>query len=406
MKYVVILGDGMADWKVDALGGKTPLQYSNIENFDYFAKHGQVGMVKTVPTGMSPGSDTANLAVFGYDPAVYYSGRSPYEAASIGVPMLASDVTFRLNFVTLSEADNYGDRVMLDHSSDEITTGEATVLLNSIREAFATEELEFHAGISYRHIMLWHEAPYEFKLIPPHDIIGKTVKEYMPKGPGSDKIQAMMEKSADILKNHPVNLDRIKRGLKPANSIWIWGEGKKPLLSNFEEKYGLKGSVISAVDLIKGIGKCADMKIIEVEGATGNVHTNFDGKAAAALEELKNGADFVYLHVEAPDECGHRNEVENKVKSIELLDKKIAKVLVEELDKLGEDYKILVLPDHPTPLAIRTHTGDPVPFIIYDSTKKAEVASNATYDEDYASSTGVYIEHGYKLMDLFIKGEI
>jgi 2,3-bisphosphoglycerate-independent phosphoglycerate mutase len=405
MKYVVILGDGMADWKVEELGGKTPLQYSNTENFDYFAKHGEVGMVKTVPTGMNPGSDTANLAVFGYDPAIYYSGRSPYEAASIGVPMEATDVTFRCNFVTLSQEEEYGNRVMLDHSSDEITTAEATVLLAAVREAFATEEIEFHEGISYRHIMLWHEAPYEFKLIPPHDIIGKTVRDFMPKGPGSEKIHEMMEKSANLLKDHPVNLARIARGLKPANSIWIWGEGKKPLLTNFEEKYGLKGSVISAVDLIKGIGLCADMNIVEVEGATGNVHTNFKGKADAALKELENGADFVYVHVEAPDECGHRNELGNKVKSIELLDEKVAKVIKEGLDKRGEAYKILVLPDHPTPLAIRTHTGDPVPFVIYDSTKKVNV-EEATYDEEYANSTGLYIEEGYKLMDLFIKGEI
>lgn len=404
MKYVVILGDGMADFGVEELGGKTPLQYANTEYFDYFAKHGKVGMVKTVPTGMNPGSDTANLAVFGYNPEVYYSGRSPYEAASIGVPMSSTDVTFRLNFVTISEGEEYGDRVMLDHSSDEITTAEAKLLLDSVREKFQSEDIEFHAGISYRHIMLWHNAPYEFKLTPPHDIIGKNIGDYLPQGKESSRILDMMKASAEILKDHPVNLDRIKRGLKPANTIWIWGEGKAPQLSDFKEKYGINGSVISAVDLIKGIGKCANMKNVEVEGATGNVHTNFDGKAAATINELDNGADFVYVHVEAPDEAGHRNELDNKVKSIELLDSKIAKFIKEELDKRGEPYRIMVLPDHPTPLAIRTHTGDPVPFVIYDSTKDSNNA-DASYDEVYAASTGVYVEEGYKLMDLFIKGE-
>jgi 2,3-bisphosphoglycerate-independent phosphoglycerate mutase len=253
--------------------------------------------------------------------------------------------------------------------------------------------------------MVWHEGPYEFKLIPPHDIIGKAVADYLPKGKGSERIFDMMRKSADFLKDHPINVDRVKRGLKPANSIWIWGEGKKPLLVDFKEKYGLQGSVISAVDLIKGIGICANMKIVEVEGATGNIHTNFEGKAQATINALDNGADLVYLHVEAPDECGHRQEIENKVKSIELLDKKVAKFIKEELDKRGEPYRIIVLPDHPTPLVLRTHTGDPVPFVIYDSTKDA-FNKDATYDEVFAATTNIYIEEGYKVMNYFISGRL
>ncbi|NLZ49000.1 MAG: cofactor-independent phosphoglycerate mutase [Clostridiales bacterium] len=400
MKYVVILADGMADYIVEELGNKTPLQYAKTNNFDYLASKGEVGLVNTIPEGMPPGSDTANLAVMGYNPKLYYTGRSPFEAASMGIDLKDTDVTFRCNVVTLSEAENYKDRIMLDHSADEITTEEAAILIEDLKKELETEEMKLYAGVSYRHLLVWDKAPSDYKLIPPHDIIGRKIEEYLPTGKDSKVLLEMMEKSVDILEKHPINLDRIKRGLKPANSIWIWGEGKKPLLTKFHEKYGLKGAVISAVDLIKGIGKCADLEVIEVEGATGNVHTNYTGKAKAALEALNKGKDFVYIHIEAPDECGHRNERDNKVKSIELIDEKIAGFLIQELDKASEDYKIMVLPDHPTPLTLRTHTSDPVPFLIYDSRK--EIANPYNFDEDGAAKSGLFFQDGCKLMDYFI----
>jgi len=400
LKYVVILADGMADYKVEELGSKTPLQYAKTPNFDYLAAKGEVGLVSTIPQGMPPGSDTANLAVMGYNPELYYTGRSPFEAASMGIDLKDTDVTFRCNVVTLSEAESYKDRIMLDHSADEITTEEAAVLIEALKKELETDAMKLYPGISYRHLLVWDKAPSDYKLIPPHDIIGRRIEEYLPTGKDSGVILEMMEKSVAILENHPINQDRIKRGLKPANSIWIWGEGKKPLLTKFPEKYGLKGAVISAVDLIKGIGKCADLQVIEVEGATGNIHTNYTGKAKAALEALSNGNDFVYIHIEAPDECGHRNERDNKVKSIELIDEKIAGYLIQELGKQSEDYRIMVLPDHPTPLSLRTHTSDPVPFLIYDSRMIKENPYN--FDEDGAAKSGLFFQEGYKLMDYFI----
>lgn len=390
----------MADYKVEELGSKTPLQYAKTPNFDYLAAKGEVGLVSTIPQGMPPGSDTANLAVMGYNPELYYTGRSPFEAASMGIDLKDTDVTFRCNVVTLSEAESYKDRIMLDHSADEITTEEAAVLIEALKKELETDAMKLYPGISYRHLLVCDKAPSDYKLIPPHDIIGRRIEEYLPTGKDSGVILEMMEKSVAILENHPINQDRIKRGLKPANSIWIWGEGKKPLLTKFPEKYGLKGAVISAVDLIKGIGKCADLQVIEVEGATGNIHTNYTGKAKAALEALSNGNDFVYIHIEAPDECGHRNERDNKVKSIELIDEKIAGYLIQELGKQSEDYRIMVLPDHPTPLSLRTHTSDPVPFLIYDSRMIKENPYN--FDEDGAAKSGLFFQEGYKLMDYFI----
>ena len=325
MKYIVVLGDGMSDYPVAQLDNKTPLQYANTPTFDYMAKHGIQGTVKTVPEGMPAGSDTANMAVFGYDPFVYYSGRSPFEAASMGVSMLDTDITFRCNLVTVSDDEIYEEKIMIDHSSDEITTEEAEVLIKALSEYLGTEIIKFYPGISYRHLMIWDNGPYAWNLTPPHDILGQKVKDYMPKGTGSEIIEEMTKKSYKFLTEHDINKKRVARGLKPANSIWIWGEGKKPLLSSFYEKYKLKGSVISAVDLIKGIGMCSGMDVIDVEGATGNIHTNFKGKAKAALDEMAKGNDFVYIHVEAPDECGHRFEIENKYKAIELIDNQISK---------------------------------------------------------------------------------
>ncbi|WHH61425.1 cofactor-independent phosphoglycerate mutase [Petroclostridium sp. X23] len=402
MKYIVILGDGMADTPVEQLGGKTPLQYANIPTIDDLAKHGQLGMVKTVPDDIAPGSDVANLSVMGYNPYEYYTGRSPLEAASMGVPLSDSDITFRCNLVTLSEEEPYSEKVMIDYSSDEISTSEATEIISCIDEHLRTEIIKFYPGISYRHLMVWQNGPYEFNLTPPHDILERKISNYLPKGPHSQIILDMMEKSSELLKNHPVNIKRMEEGLRPANSIWIWGEGKKPALSSFYQKYKIKGAVISAVDLIKGIGICAGLKSIDVEGATGNIHTNFAGKAEAAVKELKNGQDFVYVHIEAPDECGHRYEIENKVKSIELIDQHVVKVIKDELDAIGEDYKIMILPDHPTPLKLRTHTSDPVPFIIYNSRDNKYCESVEGYDEFSAKKTGIYFPEGYKLMDYFI----
>ncbi len=402
MKYLVILGDGMADYKVDELGGKTPLECANKPCIDYMAKHGETGHVKNVPETLSPGSDVANLSAMGYDAVKYYSGRSPLEAVSVGVDMKDTDIIFRCNLVTVSDEDDYSEKRVIDHSADEITTEEARELIMSVNEAFANEKFSFYPGVSYRHIMVWDKGPYSFTLTPPHDILEQKVKDYIPKGEGSELIYDMMVKSYDILNNHPVNIKRAERGLRKANSIWIWGEGKKPMLSNFEEQFGLKGTVISAVDLIKGIGLCAGMEVVEVEGATGNVHTNFKGKADAALDAIKRGSDYVYIHMEAPDECGHRYEVENKVKSIELIDEKVVSYIKESLDKDGIDYRMLILPDHPTPLSLRTHTRDSVPYIIYDSTN--EIKNDVSlYTEDEAKKSGILIEEGHKLMERFIK---
>jgi len=405
MKYIVVLGDGMSDYPVAQLDNKTPLQYANTPTFDYMAKHGIQGTVKTVPEGMPAGSDTANMAVFGYDPFVYYSGRSPFEAASMGVSMLDTDITFRCNLVTVSDDEVYEEKIMIDHSSDEITTEEAEVLIKALSEYLGTEIIKFYPGISYRHLMIWDNGPYAWDLTPPHDILGQKVKDYMPKGTGSEIIEEMTKKSYKFLTEHDINKKRVARGLKPANSIWIWGEGKKPLLSSFYEKYKLKGSVISAVDLIKGIGMCSGMDVIDVEGATGNIHTNFKGKAKAALDEMANGNDFVYIHVEAPDECGHRFEIENKYKAIELIDNQIVKVIKDEMERIGEDYRMIILPDHPTPLSLRTHTSEPVPFLIYQSNNEKDNL-NGAYNEFTAKETGLYFPEGYKLMDYFIKGDI
>jgi 2,3-bisphosphoglycerate-independent phosphoglycerate mutase len=401
MKYVVVLGDGMADYPVAELGGKTPLQAADKPNIDALASKGTLGLVKTVPEGMAPGSDTANLAVMGYDPRVYYSGRSPFEAASMGIPLHDSDITFRCNLVTLSENEDYAERVMLDHSADEISSDEARKIMEEISQRFASRDIAFYPGVSYRHLMVWHNGPSEWQLTPPHDILGSAVKEYLPAGPDAPLITAMMKESASFLVNHPVNRARVSRGLRPANSIWIWGEGRKPQIPPFSEKFGLTGAVISAVDLIKGLGICAGLKSIDVEGATGTLQTNFLGKANAAVDALKGGLDFVYIHIEAPDECGHRQETDNKVKAIELIDRLVVKTLKEKLDSLKEPYKILFLPDHATPLSLRTHTADPVPFLIYDSMDIKEGAIRV-YDETSAADAGFFLGEGYKLMDLFL----
>lgn len=400
MKYIVVLGDGMADYPVPELQNKTPLQAAKKPNIDFLAMHGESGLVKTIPPTLSPSSDVANLAVMGYDPEKYYSGRSPLEAVSMGIPLSDTDVTFRTNLVTLSEADRYEDRVILDHSADEITTEEARLIIEDTNRYLENDFFTFYAGVSYRHCLLWKEGSLDFDLTPPHDILDRSIGSYLPKGKDAGIILDMMIKSAKFLSNHPVNLDRVRRGLRPANSIWIWGEGKKPAIPSFFEMYGLKGSVVSAVDLVKGIGICAGLESIDVEGATGNIHTNYIGKAEAVLQSLKDGKDFVYLHIEAPDECGHRYEIDNKVKSIELIDELAVGTILKGL-KAYDDYKILVLPDHPTPLSLRTHTRDPVPYILYQKSKD-RLSTIAGYDEFQARESGIVFEKGTDLMSHFI----
>ncbi|MCG8482551.1 MAG: cofactor-independent phosphoglycerate mutase [Clostridia bacterium] len=401
MKYVIVLTDGMADEKVAQLNNKTPLQVANLPTVKELAQKGEIGLVKTIPDGMAPGSDTANLSVMGYNPEIYHTGRSPLEAVSMGIQLSDSDITFRCNLVTLSEDEDYEDKIMIDNSAGEISSEEAAKIIDTVNEAFKTDVLSYYSGVSYRHAMVWKDGPIEFDLVPPHDILDRKIKEYLPKGDQSDILTQMMEKSYEILKNHPVNLARIEKGLKPANSIWIWGQGKKPQLDPFKEKYGLDGSVISAVDLVKGIGLCADMESIDVEGATGTIHTNYDGKTQAVIDALKKGKDFVYLHVEGPDECGHQGDCDGKIRCMELIDEKMVQPIYEYLKGQEEPYKIMVLPDHPTPLAIRTHTSDPVPYVLYDSTKNVFNETNA-YDEELAEKSGNYFETGDALSNYFL----
>jgi len=348
MKYVVILGDGMADTKVPELGNKTPLQIANKKNIDFLAKNGTMGLVKTVPDGIAPGSDPANLSVMGYNPKIFYTGRSPLEAVSMGIEMSETDVAVRCNLVNLSDDAEYEAKTMIDYSSDEITTEESRELMKAIQQGLGNDIVTFYGGISYRHCMIWNNGPLGFDCTPPHDITNKKVTDYLPKGEAGSILLELMKKSVNILENHPVNKARKDKGLRPANSIWLWGEGKKPSLSSFEAKYGIKGAVISAVDLIKGIGICAGLKSIDVEGATGTVTTNFKGKADAAIKAFKDGYDFIYIHMEAPDECGHRHEIENKVKSIELIDEKVVGPIFEALKE--NSYILVLFLSNPPPL--------------------------------------------------------
>ena len=396
MKYIVVLGDGMADYAVEEFGGKTVLDVADKPNMDFMSKNGELGLVKTVPDGLKPGSDVANLSVMGYDTTKCYTGRSPLEAASIGVKLRDDDITFRANLVTLSDEENYADKTMIDYSAGEITTAEAAELIAAVEKELHTDIIHFYSGVSYRHLLVWQGGSTNVDLTPPHDISDRKVTEYLPKGENSEKLLEFMMKSEQILKNHPVNQKRIAEGKNPANSIWIWGEGSKPVLERFEDKFGVKGSVISAVDLIKGIANCADMNSIDVEGACGTYETNFDGKAQAALDTLLDGADFVYIHMEAPDECGHQGDAAHKKLSVELIDKKVVGFLKDELGKRGIDYRMLILPDHPTPIKLKTHVSDPVPYILFDS--KENQGSGLDYNEKNAESTGVYLAEGTELM--------
>lgn len=401
MKYLVMLCDGMADEPNEALGNSTPMEKANKPCMDSLAAKAEVGIVKTVAEGLKPGSDVANLSVLGYEPAVYYSGRSPLEAASIGIDLKDTDVTLRCNLVTLSDEEDYEKKTILDYCADDISSEEAKILIEYIQEKLGNDVFRFYPGVSYRHCLVWRNGnPHPGVLTPPHDITGKVITDYIPKGEAVDELYDLMKKSYDLLKDHPVNKARIARGKRPANSIWLWGEGTKPLLDNFSEKFGIKGSMISAVDLLKGIAICAGMNSVDVDGATGYLDTNFDGKCKAAIEEFKKGADLVYIHVEAPDECGHRGEIENKVKAIEMIDEHILGPVVEFL-KGYDDFAVLVCPDHPTPLSIRTHTSTPVPYLIYDS--KNEINSGVkVFCEKEARETGNYIEKGFTMMNYFL----
>lgn len=395
MKYIVILGDGMADRPIEALGNETPLAYAKTPMMDELAAKGEIGMVHTVPDGMSPGSDTANLSVLGYNPRKYYSGRSPLEALSIGVPMKDTDIALRCNLVTLSEEeDRYEDRTMIDHSSSEISTEDAAVLLEAVRKELETDEFKFYVGTSYRHLLIWDKGEV-VSLAQPHDILEQKITDKLPE---NKALYEMMKKSYDILVNHPINIERKKQGLHPANSCWFWGAGTKPSLSSFEEKTGKKGAMISAVDLLKGIAVGSSMKVITVDGANGGLHTNYEGKAQAAVDVLTDkGYDFVYVHLEAPDEMGHQGSVERKVQAIENLDARIIRPIVEGLRAKGEDFRMVVLPDHPTPICIRTHSSDSVPYLLYDSTR--EQANTWKYNEAEAEKTENFVAEGHTLID-------
>ncbi|MBO7149446.1 MAG: cofactor-independent phosphoglycerate mutase [Clostridia bacterium] len=394
MKYVVILGDGMADYRQSFLDNKTPLMVANKPFIDGLAKVSEVGLAKTVPCSMKPGSDVANLSVLGYNPKECYSGRSPLEAASIGIALKDTDITARANLVTVSMEENYADKTMIDYSAGEISTAEAKELIEYLAKELNNEKYKLYAGISYRHCMVIDNGSLMGDLTPPHDITGKPIKDHLPTSEGGKELLEIMKKSHELLKDHPVNQKRIALGKNPANSLWFWGDGTKPNLQNYYEKFGINGGIISAVDLLKGIGKLAGMRVIEVEGATGNYDTNFSGKASACLENLKD-LDFVYLHMEAPDECGHHGDTKNKIYSIEQIDK-VVETIVCGLKKMGEDFKVLIAPDHPTPLSIMTHCSDPVPYLIYDSTK--DIKGVDSYDEENAKNADNYVEEGYTLI--------
>lgn len=402
MKYLVVIPDGMADEKIEAIGNITPMQKAFKPCMDALAKKSIVGTVSNVPEGMVPESDTANMAILSFDPKVFSKGRSPLEAMSMGLEMSPSQTAYRCNVVTLTEGGEYEDKIIIDHSADEISTAEADELIKTLDKELGTDYRKFYTGVSYRHCILWENGNDTYNFMRPHDILGKRIGDYLPrKDDGGAEFLEIMKKSYDILNDHPVNVARRQRGLKPANSIWLWSPGKKPQLPSFSEKWGLNGAVISAVDLIKGIGICAGMKSFDVEGATGNVHTNYTGKAQAAISAFENGYDYVYVHVEAPDECGHRAELDNKIRSIELIDEKILTPVYEYLKNCGDCYKIMVLPDHPTPIRIRTHSIDPVPFMIYDS--RRDECGVDVFCEESAAAKKNYIENGYTLMDNLVK---
>lgn len=394
MKYIVVLGDGMADEPVNSLGGMTPLEYAKTPAMDSIAPKSEIGLAHTIPEGMKPGSDTANLAVLGYDPEKYYTGRSPLEALSIGVPLKDTDIAIRCNIVTLSDDSlPYGEKTIIDHSSSEISTEDAAVLMEAVQKELNSDIYKFYVGTSYRHLVIWDNGEVA-ELTPPHDVLGRVIGRYLPE---DQKLREMMEKSYNILNNHPLNTERAKKGLNKANSIWFWGAGTRPALDSFEGKYGKKGAMISAVDLLKGIAEGTGMYNINVPGANGTLETNWEGKAEAAVKALlEDNYDFVYIHMEAPDEMGHQGSLERKIKAIEYLDSRVLDTILKKMDASGEDYRVLVMPDHPTPVSCRTHTSDPVPYMLYDSTVNKN--TGLLYNEKDAVKSGNVVEHGYTLM--------
>ena len=394
-KYIIVLGDGMADEPIESLNGKTPLEYANTPAMDELSKKAEIGMVHTIPEGMKPGSDTANLSVLGYDPKQYYSGRSPLEALSIGVPMKDTDIALRCNIVTISEDDvPFEEKTIIDHSSGEISTEDCAVLLDAVKKELENETYKFYVGTSYRHCLIWEKGEV-IELTQPHDVLTQVIGPHLPE----DKtLREMMKKSYDILVNHPINIERKKKGLNPANCCWFWGAGTKPALSSFEEKTGKKGMMISAVDLLKGIAVGAGMGIAQVEGANGGLNTNYEGKTQAALTALlQDGYDFAYIHLEAPDEMGHQGSAERKVQAIEYLDARVVAPLVKALDKEGVSYRMLILPDHPTPVRVRTHTSDSVPYMLYDSENQLDKTWH--YNEKEGNASGNYISVGHTLIN-------
>ena len=400
MKYAVVLCDGMADYPVPALGGKTPMMVADKPHIDALAQRAEVGLVRTVAPGLKPGSDVANLSVLGYDPKKYHKGRSPLEAANLGVQMLPDDVALRCNLVTLSEDEPYAQKTMVDYSGGDISTEEAAQIMETVKAHFGTDKYNFYAGVAYRHCLIVHNGSMNLgKMTPPHDISGKVIGEHLSDAADAAPLLAMMRESVALLKDHPVNQKRIAEGKRPANAIWFWGEGTCTALPAFKDLYGLNGSIISAVDLLRGIGFLAGMRTPKVPGVTGYIDTNFEGKARAAVDEWQNGQDFVYLHFEAPDECGHRAEPENKVRSIELIDSVVLPIILDYLKDQG-DYKVLLLPDHPTPIVTMTHASDPVPYLLYSS--RNEKAGVASIDEESAKNTGVFLDEGPALMQHFI----
>jgi len=400
VKYIVLLGDGMADYPIPSLGNRTPLQYASTPNMDKLAEVSQLGMVTTVPAGFSPGSDVANLSVIGYDPKTYYTGRSPLEAISMGIDLLPGDISFRCNLVTLSDEENYQDKRMLDYCAGEISSEEAAELIKTINETLAPEGINFYPGISYRHLMVWHNGTGEQHCTPPHDIADKTIGNYLPQGNGSEELLNMMLNSNKLIEEHPINLLRKERGKNPANSIWLWGQGTKPKMPAFKDVYGVEGAMISAVDLTKGIAQAVGLQVVDVHGATGNIHTNFTGKAKAALKILSEGSDFVYLHIEAPDEAGHQGDLETKIQAIEAIDRLVLGEIISGMKEL-DDYKLVVLPDHPTPISLRTHTAEPVPFMLFNSA--AIKNGPRIFHEKSALAANFHIDQGPDLMKLFLR---
>ncbi|MDR2296121.1 MAG: cofactor-independent phosphoglycerate mutase [Clostridiales Family XIII bacterium] len=400
MKYLILVPDGCADWPVRELDGKTPLEVADMKHINALARISELGAVKTIPDGMTPGSDAANLSVMGFDPSVWLTGRSPLEAVSMGIDMSDTDVAFRTNLVTLEGEGDYADLIIKDHSAGDISSEEGRVLIELVEARLGGDGIHFHPGVSYRHAMIADHGKTHYTLTPPHDVLTRRVGDHLPRGEGAEALTRLMRESHAFLKDHPVNVARARAGRNPANSIWIWGQGKKPMLPSFHEKYGIRGAVVAAVDLIKGIGLCAGLDARDIPGATGTLLTNFDGKAACAIEEFRSGKDFVYIHVEAPDECGHQGDLAGKIEAMRLTDEKIFAPVLAYLQGCGEPYRVLVVPDHRTPIAIRTHSSEPVPYVFFDSEKPLPPDEGKVFSEA-AGEAGPYFDSGPALADHF-----